>query len=475
MPSVTSGCPNFAFSLAGVQVEAGALATSYAPNLLDHINNTLPYAGHDPAMKGAVRADASVVGLQHKNLVVNGNNCNGAGTVSPGGFGWTLSNGTASIASNGTYVTHSSTYNVMQVTAVSGAGRYQNIPVVPGKTYTIVAAGYSDTGAVAAVWVGNTALTASFGSTSTVPLGVQGPFYDGCTSNRLALGDGNSISTSGVTVHWEVLGGTFTVPTGVTQACILLRNSGSSGTAYFAGVQVYEGNVLQDYLDHELNAGAVNSDIHIIDGTTYARVKGSELATGTVKQLNDGTRTRTAANVASVIDGSGNVVGSACFKTNMPNTVVSFANAILNFNCSSGTTHTTVTVWITNNRATPGAPTWTMGDGTVYTTPTGSTTVAGAAVGSGTDATNYLWTSGSITSGTNYWFIITWTPTSTSTGSWSISAYTSQPTDAQIASAYADGTILAVYSVASATGAFTATPGTGGTHSGGGGHVPPEF
>ena len=43
----------------------------------------------------------------------------------------------------------------------------------------------------------------------------------------------------------------------------------------------------------------------IADGATYARVKGTELVTGTVKQLNDGTNVRTAAQVGGVITSSG--------------------------------------------------------------------------------------------------------------------------------------------------------------------------
>lgn len=48
----------------------------------------------------------------------------------------------------------------------------------------------------------------------------------------------------------------------------------------------------------------------INDGTTYARVKSTELSTGTVKQLNDGTNVRTAAQVTTVVAGTPDSHGS---------------------------------------------------------------------------------------------------------------------------------------------------------------------
>ena len=60
------------------------------------------------------------------------------------------------------------------------------------------------------------------------------------------------------------------------------------------------------HLDAGTGTNQISTD-GIPDGVTYARVKGTELATGFVKQLNDGTNVRTAAQVGGVIASSGGI------------------------------------------------------------------------------------------------------------------------------------------------------------------------
>ncbi|MHB8416414.1 MAG: Hint domain-containing protein, partial [Acidiferrobacteraceae bacterium] len=59
-----------------------------------------------------------------------------------------------------------------------------------------------------------------------------------------------------------------------------------------------------------LQNGSVALDTHVADGTTYQRVKATELTTGFVHQLNDGTNVRTAGAVAASLDSSGRVIGN---------------------------------------------------------------------------------------------------------------------------------------------------------------------
>lgn len=97
-----------------------------------------------------------------------------------------------------------------------------------------------------------------------------------------------------------------------------------STTAYVPGAEVtYSGNFWVCLIGNTNSApttvninwqiaGPTNLD-NIADGTTYSRVRGSELDTGTVKQLNDGTYVRTALQAALAIlasaDTNGNQVG----------------------------------------------------------------------------------------------------------------------------------------------------------------------
>ncbi len=83
----------------------------------------------------------------------------------------------------------------------------------------------------------------------------------------------------------------------------------------------------------------------ISDGTTYARVKGTELTTGFVHQLNDGTNIRTAGNVAALINANSSVNSSN--GNLLPNSDFSLAaNA-----CASPNTGTRPPYWLPYNNA----------------------------------------------------------------------------------------------------------------------------
>lgn len=197
-----------------------------------------------------------------KNLVVNGNNCNGQGTVAPSIFGWTNLYGAASVISSGTYTNG---YLSLNVGGAGGAGVWQSVPLTPGKTYTCIALAYAATNAQAAIWIGTTAISTNFGGSSVVPSGVPGQFYTNGASNYHPGGDGNNLAIGALSSNgWEVLAGTFTVPTGtaIQNGALLIRNMGTGGSVYFQGVMLVEGNLLQDYVDHEPNFGGIDLSIH---------------------------------------------------------------------------------------------------------------------------------------------------------------------------------------------------------------------
>lgn len=123
------------------------------------------------------------------------------------------------------------------------------------------------------------------------------------------------IFTAGSGGAWQQLSGTFTIPTTVATgknsafanvqlAGFLQNTTGSAITISTAG------NEFDIHFDDITCTLQTSLDTDVFDGATYARVKGSELASGTVKQLNDGTNVRTAAHVAGAIDTSSRVIGS---------------------------------------------------------------------------------------------------------------------------------------------------------------------
>ena len=98
--------------------------------------------------------------------------------------------------------------------------------------------------------------------------------------------------------------------------------SGTSQTCYIGAVKLEEGSVASQWTGAVYESGTTdfilphpNKTIdNIADGTTRSAILNTELAgsTGayTVKQLNDGTNVRTAANVAATIDGSANLLSN---------------------------------------------------------------------------------------------------------------------------------------------------------------------
>ncbi len=206
---------------------------------------------------------------------------------------------------------------------------------------------------------------------------------------------------------------------------------------------------------------------NIADDSTRSAVLTSETAgsagSRTVKQINDGTSTRTAANVASVIDGSGNVTGSACFKTHMPQQIMAIANVTAQW----ASTSSTLKIWATDVTGTT-LPIWTLQDGTQYTTSGNS--------GVGTSSSSPIVNLTGQTANTYYWYVITWTPSSGTNGSFTATQYLTKPTDAQLAAAVADGALLCVFAQGGTTAPFQArTGGGGGIPGGGGGKIPPAL
>lgn len=235
--------------------------------------------------------------------------------------------------------------------------------------------------------------------------------------------------------------------------------------------------------------GVVNSDGSaaqtvdwLPDGTTRAGVKVTELAGSagvyTVAQLTSGATTRTVGNIASIVDGSGNIPSSSAWKANVPN---SLANLVSNitaqcYSASSGS----LTIYFTSTVATstsPGGtnyPDWEYPDGSGgvypghlngYSTVNGtSSTVSAKYIDSGGTVYSMSWTSLPSTgvyiligyNKTLDYFTVPYGPSGTF------------PTDAQIALAQGDGSII-VTLVSASSSTKIATGGAGGQPVGGGG------
>ncbi len=140
-------------------------------------------------------------------------------------------------------------------------------------------------------------------------------FYDGAT---LISTETSNVVTLTTTPMFAYLNG-ITVPASTTNLCVYVTYTANADTVYC------------DYANLTLSPLAVYGEVapgvdftsilhtnksldNIADGpTTYARVKGTELSTGLVQQLNDGTHVRTItearAAILSTADVNGNWVG----------------------------------------------------------------------------------------------------------------------------------------------------------------------
>jgi hypothetical protein len=183
--------------------------------------------------------------LMAPNLVVNGNNMAGTGTVAPSAFGWIDAFYSGAPFSGGGYAVNGQTFTTMQfVPSSASGGPFQIINVIPGQTYTYCCLVNCPASTTMRIWIGNTGISTQFNPTPGLPSGTLGAFYGG------AVGSVNSC-TSTLTGVWQVLYGTFTVPNGYYQAAVLFSASASGSNWYYAGVQVIQGSRLQDYHDAE--------------------------------------------------------------------------------------------------------------------------------------------------------------------------------------------------------------------------------
>jgi hypothetical protein len=212
---------------------------------------------------------------QSRNLIVNGNNSNGTGAIAPSLFGWTQSYSGGSVANAGAF----NGYSSLQVSGPAPSGVFQTIPVLPNQTYTFIALAFcNDAGSIPELWIGNTAFSVNFNATLVPTVGLEN-----IASSIYGIGSSPVTNARDVTgSSWRVLYGSFTIPNDATivAANVLLRNVGNASGSYWQAVQVYQGNRIQDYVDHEPQPGAIHLDRHVIDGSTYGRPLISRLSNG---------------------------------------------------------------------------------------------------------------------------------------------------------------------------------------------------
>jgi hypothetical protein len=209
---------------------------------------------------------------------------------------------------------------------------------------------------------------------------------------------------------------------------------------------------------------------NIGDGSTYARVKSSELSSGAVKQLNDGTYVRTAANVAAIVDSSGNMPGSGPLKVHIPNSLANLVSNIQwhSYSASAGS----LVLWFTslnpsNNPAGSGYPSWTYPDGS------GGIYPSAAACGSSSSSPAPGMSFSGLSSANQYIGVAYEIDTDTFSVVYGPS--TTVPTDSQVASAVGDGKVVTVLCVASSGTTIPATGGGGSSGTGGSGHIINKF
>lgn len=180
-------------------------------------------------------------------------------------------------------------------------------------------------------------------------------------------------------------------------------------------------------------------------------------------------------------DSAGNITGSSRFFSAMPNQVVSLADVSLQY----ATTSTSYAVWLTNLAASTtvdgsghiltNPPQWIMADAAQTTFDMGTTTDGGyGASNAYFDSAHPIYFATGLSPGWKRWYIFTWTPTGPHTGTLTSAEFTtSEPTQAQKAAAFKDGSFLCICTVAGSqpAGIINPTSGNGGFN-GGGGKVP---
>jgi hypothetical protein len=216
-------------------------------------------------------------------------------------------------------------------------------------------------------------------------------------------------------------------------------------------------------------SGAISMDTNVTDGSTRTGILVSETAgaagSRTIKQLNDGTNVRNAAAAATLYDASGNVNGSGPLIKNMPNQVVALADVGVGFAAFA----TSYTIWLTNLSGSS-TPQWIMQDAAQTTYDLAS--YSGPNYFS---ITNYMDHEIGLASGWKRWWIVTYAPSSLHNGVFTITRYTSEPSQATKAAAMKDGSFLCVIapSGTQSAGFINDSSGSGSKSGGGGGKLAP--
>jgi hypothetical protein len=181
--------------------------------------------------------------VMQPNLVVNGNNMDGAGSPAPSVLGWINSLAGGSIQAGGAYTVNGVSYTAMECTS---DGVYQVINVVPGQTYTycVLLWANNSPSSVAQIYIGTPTLSAQWNSSPGTPSGSLGEFYGGAASSH--VGFQTTAQTS-----WQAVYGTFAVPSNYSQAGVLIGGTGTGQNTNILAVQVIQGTRLQDYHDAE--------------------------------------------------------------------------------------------------------------------------------------------------------------------------------------------------------------------------------
>lgn len=207
-------------------------------------------------------------------------------------------------------------------------------------------------------------------------------------------------------------------------------------------------------------AGVISKTMdNITDTTSRSAVLTTELAGSagahTVKQLNDGTYTRTASNVAAVVNTSGQLPNSTPIIALTPNTVAYVTDATIEYSYT-GTGPYAVSIWYDNGTAATDAS-------VLY--PDGTSLNLGH-----TTSASPSYSNASVPASTNFYVVLHY-----SGGTTTMTVQTTPFTLSQFASYFADGGIIPA-SAQAGTPLFTASGsgGSGSKQGGGGGHVPTQ-
>lgn len=203
----------------------------------------------------------------------------------------------------------------------------------------------------------------------------------------------------------------------------------------------------------------------VLDGTTYARVKGSALSSGIVNLptgvTGDLPYANTSAEYQGNYDSSGNLKKSSSLNSNVPSLTPFTTTAVAHFYSPSASTY----IQFYMDDGTAGvSPTFYMPDGTTFTAPalSGSTFTSVAVSSFPTTATsgaNGIEFTG-LTASTPYYFLAYY---SRSSGLWTVVINNTGFPESDVIDAYADG--YAVFMGSAATTSFS-TGGGGGVGAG---------